>query len=240
MVYDPVSAEVVISSGFEGQNDTWGWNGSSWTRKSPSHLPPSSLNHFVQMAYDERLQRTVMLMDNYPGAPQTWAWDGQDWTQLSPAQNPTSRAAGGIVYDGVRQQILLFGGDVGITGLTDTWVLAPPTAILTLASASVAKNAAGNYIVTFTLKNTGNSAATSVYEFSATAITLANGAGTAANAFPAGQFISIPAGATGTFQAQFPATAGSGAHSFSTGGGYGLVLGGTGNWNVTVRSVLFP
>jgi hypothetical protein len=167
-------------------------------------------------------------------------WDGQDWTQLSPTQNPAPRSAGGIVYDGVRQQILLFGGDNGATGLTDTWVLAPPTAVLTLASISAAKDGAGNYLVTFTLKNTGNSVATSVYEFSATAVTLANGIATAASTFPAGQFISIAAGATGTFQAQFPATAGSGPHSFSTGGGYGLISGGTGNWNASVRSMAFP
>jgi hypothetical protein len=240
MAYDPVNAEVVISSGFEGQNDMWGWNGASWTRKSPPHLPPSSLNHFSQMAYDERLQRIVMLMDNFPSAPQTWVWNGQDWTQLAPTQNPTPRLAGGIVYDGVRQQILLFGGDNGAAGLTDTWVLSPPTAILTLQSIAATKTAAGNYLVTFALKNTGNSVANSVYEFNATAVTLANGSPTTTSTFPVGQFTSIAAGATGTFQAQFPATAGSGAHTFSTGGGYGLVSGATGNWNVSVRSVVLP
>jgi hypothetical protein len=240
MAYDPVTAEVVISSGYEGKNDTWGWNGSSWFPKSPAHAPPASAGQFKQMAYDEKLQRTVMLVDNFPSAPQTWVWDGSDWTQLGPTQNPAPRAAGGIVYDGVRQQILLFGGDFGFTGLNDTWALAPPSVNLTLASVSAAKNGAGNYIVTFTLKNTGNSTATSVFELSATAVTLASGTATTTSTFPAGQFISIAAGATGTFQAQFPASAGSGAHSFSTGGGYGLISGATGNWNASVRSVVFP
>jgi hypothetical protein len=240
MVYDPVSAEVLISSGYEGQNDMWSWNGTSWKSKAPAHLPPSTINRFVQMAYDEKLQRTVLLMDNQPSGPLTWVWDGNDWTQLNSTQNPTTRNASGIVYDGVRQQILLFGGDLFGAGLNDTWVLSPPTAILTLASVSAAKNAAGNYLVTFTLKNTGNSVANSVYEFSAIAVTLAGGASTTTSTFPTGQFSSIAAGATGTFQAQFPSTAGSGAHSFSTGGGYSLITGGTGNWNAAVRSVVFP
>jgi hypothetical protein len=241
MVFDPVNAEVVISSGFEGQNDTWGWNGSVWTRKFPSHLPPSTINHFCQMAYDERLQRTVLLIDAYPLGPQTWVWDGVDWSQLSPAQSPTFRSASGIVYDGVRGQVLLFGGD-GAAPLNDTWVLAPPAAILNVQSISASKNAAGNYLVTFALKNTGNTAANAVFGFSATAVTLAGGASTTTNTFPLGQFSNIAPGASGTFQAQFPATAGSGAHSFAAQGGYATVGGaaGGGNWSIAVRSVVFP
>jgi hypothetical protein len=239
MAYDPVNAEVLLSSAIEGASDTWGWNGSVWTQKSPLHAPPSSPNHFKQMAYDERLQRTVMLVDNYPGAPQTWVWDGADWTQLVPTQNPTPRFAGGIVYDGVRGQVLLFGGD-GPGPLNDTWVFAPPTAILTLQSVSAAKNAAGNYLVTFAVKNTGNTTAKLVFALSATAVTVAGGASTTTNTFPLGQFSDILPGTTGTFQAQFPASAGPGAHSFSAQGAYGTVAVVGSSWSVAVRSVVFP
>ena len=239
MAFDPVNAEVVLASGFEGQNDTWGWNGSSWTRKFPTHLPSSTLNHFCQMAYDERLQRTVMLMDNYPGAPLTWVWNGLDWSQLSPVQNPAPRTASGIVYDGVRGQVLLFGGDGLGVPLNDTWVLAPPAAILTLQSVSASKNALGNYLVTFALKNTGNATATGVFDSTATAVTLIGGVATTTSTFPLGQFSTILPATSGTFQAQFPATAGAGAHSFSAQGSFGN-LGGTGNWSVAVRSVVFP
>ncbi len=240
MAFDPVNAEVVISPGFEGQNDTWGWNGSAWTRKFPSHLPPSTSNHFCHMAYDERLQRAVMVMHNVFGTPQTWVWNGFDWSPLSPAQSPTPRAASCIVYDGVRGQLLLFGGDGTGGPLNDTWVLAPPTAILSLQSVSVSKNALGNYLVTFALRNTGNTAANAVFGFSATAVALVGGISTVTSTFPLGQFSNIAPGASGTFQAQFPATAGSGAHSFSAQGGYGTVSGGGGNWSIAVRSVVFP
>jgi hypothetical protein len=240
MAFDPVNAEVVLSSGIEGQHDTWGWDGSVWLQKSPLHTPPAPANHFKQMAYDEHLQRAVMLVDNYPSAPQTWVWDGTDWTQLGPAQNPTSRTAFGIVYDGVRQQILLFGGDGPGGVLNDTWAFAPPAAILSLQSVAVSRTALGNYLVTFALRNTGNTAANAVFALSAAAVTLVGGAGSATNTFPLGQFSNIPAGASGTFQAQFPATAGSGAHSFSAQGGYGTVAGGGGNWSIAVRSVVFP
>jgi hypothetical protein len=238
VVFDPVNGEVVISSGFEGQNDTWGWSGNAWARKFPSHLPPSTLNHFCQMAYDERLQRAVLLMDNYPSAPQTWVWNGLDWSQLSPAQNPTLRVASGIVYDGVRGEVLVFGGDGSGTALNDTWVLAPPAASLTLQSVSASKSGAGNYLVTFALKNTGNTTASAIFEFSATAVTIA-GLTTATGTFPLGQFSTIPPGASGTFQAQFPAIAGPGVHSFAAQGSYGTV-GGTGNWSIALRSLVFP
>jgi hypothetical protein len=240
MVFDPVNAEVVISSGFEGQNDTWGWNGSAWTRKFPSHTPPSSLNHFSQMAYDERLQRTVLLMDNGLSAPLTWVWNGADWSPLSPAQNPTPRVASGIVYDGVRGQVLLFGGDAVAAPLNDTWVLAPPNPILTLQSVAVSKDAAGNYLVTYQLKNTGNSTAKVVFALNATAVTLPGGVSTTTSTFPSGQFTDVLPAAAGTFQAQFPPAAGSGAHSFSAQGVYSTVAGGLGNWTVAVRSVAFP
>jgi hypothetical protein len=194
------------------------------------------------MAYDERLQRTVMVMDNAFGAPQTWVWNGQDWSPLSPAQSPTVRAASGIVYDGVRGQVLLFGGDGLAAPLNDTWALAPPTAILNLQIVSVSRNVLGNYLVTFALRNTGNTAANAVFGFSATAVTLVGGASTTTNTFPLGQFSNITPAASGTFQAQFPATAGPGVHSFSAQGAYGTVGGGAGggNWSIAVRSLVFP
>ena len=240
MAFDPVNAEVVISSGFEGTNDTWGWNGSAWTRKFPAHLPPPDKpNHFSQMAYDERLQRTVMLVDNWRPAADVGV-ERPGLVAARPTQNSRRACVGNRIRRraragaAVRRRLL---GDA--RGLNDTWVLAPPTAILSIQSVSASKNAAGNYLVTFALKNTGNTAATTVFGFSATAVTLAGGATTTTNTFPLGQFSIIPPGASGTFQAQFPASAGSGAHSFSAQGSY-ATFGGTGNWSIAVRSVVFP
>jgi hypothetical protein len=231
MVFDPVAGEIVISGGIEGQHDTWTWNGSAWSQANPTQLPPA-VGGFMQMAYDEHLERTILLMDNYPNAPQTWMWNGSDWRQLSPTQNPTPRSAGGVVWDGVRGQVILFGGDTNLGGLSDTWALAPPTVILTLQSVTVSKDASGNYLVTTTLKNTGNTAALAVNATAATIIGLHT---VTSNTFTAGQFSTVTPGATGAITTKFPAGTGSGVYSFTIQGFYGSVNVSAGSWSAAYR-----
>jgi len=54
----------------------------------------------------------------------TWDWNGTIWTQLFPAHVPTSRYAPIMVYDSLRDRIVMFGGRTGNgkTDLGDTWV----------------------------------------------------------------------------------------------------------------------
>jgi len=234
MVFDPVVGAIVISGGLEGQHDTWEWNGSMWTQMNPAHLPPA-VGGFLQMAYDEHLERSILVMDNYPNAPQTWMWDGADWTQLSPAQSPAPRTASGIVWDGVRNQVILFGGDAGNASLSDTWALAPPTVVLTLQSVTVAKDGSGNYLVSTTLKNTGNTTATTV---DATSATIAGPATVTSTTFPSGQFNLVAPGATTTIVTKFPAGTGTGVYGFAIQGQYGSVNVSAGPWSAALRTLV--
>lgn len=233
MVFDQVAGRIVISGGLEGQHDTWSWDGSQWCQLMPEHLPP--VLGLAQMAYDERLERSILLLDNYPNQPQTWKWDGTDWTQLMPAQNPAPRSAGGIVWDGVRGQVVLFGGDTSSGGLNDTWAFAPPTVILTPQSVSVARDGSGNYMVTTTLKNTGNTAAMAV---DATIASIVGPHTVTSTTFTAGQFTTVAPGATGAITTKFPAGTPSGVYSFTIQGLYGSVSVSTGSWSAAFRVIV--
>ena len=46
-----------------------------------------------------------------------------DWTQLTPPALPTARGGHGMAYDDVRDQVVLFGGNISGVGFTnDTWI----------------------------------------------------------------------------------------------------------------------
>lgn len=56
---------------------------------------------------------------------ETWSWNGAKWTQKYPAHNPPARAAHMMVWDSIRNQAVLYGGESGTTTLAqldDTWV----------------------------------------------------------------------------------------------------------------------
>ena len=104
-------------------NETWSWDGASWTRLAPVDRPtPRS---FPAIAYDAARREIVLfggLVDSTPVAD-TWVWDGTNWEQRFPAHRPPPRYTHGMAYDEVREQLVLFGG-VGADGygMGDTWI----------------------------------------------------------------------------------------------------------------------
>jgi hypothetical protein len=44
MAYDPLTSQTVLFGGSSSTatdlNDTWTWNGTTWTRWTPAHVPP--------------------------------------------------------------------------------------------------------------------------------------------------------------------------------------------------------
>ena len=104
--------------------DTWGWNGSGWTQKSPAHNPGTRVGHV--MLYDPVRQQIVMFGGYSPSSPyqlnDTWVWNGTDWTQLQPAHSPPIRANAAAVFDTVNQVVVMFGGTNYQGELNDTWV----------------------------------------------------------------------------------------------------------------------
>jgi uncharacterized protein (TIGR03437 family) len=105
-------------------NDTWLWNGTSWTRASPQTSPPARRG--AAMTYDVGHSQAVLfggddLHNNY--FADTWVWDGSTWTQKTSAASPSPRSQTAMAYDIAHGQVVLFGGSTDENdGLGDTWV----------------------------------------------------------------------------------------------------------------------
>ena len=120
---------VVMFGGFKRQytraEDTWEWDGRSWTRRVPPASPPARGYH--AMAYDSARQQTVLFSGEAVGAD-TWLWNGTTWVAATPV-GPTPEAREGHVmaYDAQRQRVVLFGGYIHPTPVApyrianDTW-----------------------------------------------------------------------------------------------------------------------
>jgi len=122
MAYDSARGRVVLFGG--GGNsyllgDTWEWDGSSWTERTPSVSP--SARFASAMAYDAA--RGVVVLFGGSDATDladTWEWNGTIWAQVTPAVSPTARYSSAMAYDATRGRIVMFGG-YGGGRLGDTW-----------------------------------------------------------------------------------------------------------------------
>ena len=114
--------------GTGAQNDTWAWNGSTWTRliaSSIGFLGQPTLRDYFSMVYDAAHSRVVMFggeLDNTTFYSDTWLWDGTSWSQVLPASQPPGRYGQGMAYDAALGQTVMFGGTNASTELNDNWV----------------------------------------------------------------------------------------------------------------------
>src|SRR5664279_2216957 len=132
MVYDATRQEVVLFGGHQnvgGQAfyaDTWTWNGTTWTPKSPATIPPNRYNH--AMAFDASQSQVVIfggvVNSNASCGADTWAWNGTTWVQLLPATVPDCLEANPMEYDAAVSHIVMF-GTIGNSVLNDTWYFGP-------------------------------------------------------------------------------------------------------------------
>lgn len=135
LTYDAVNNQVVTFGGSGSGSgspvilsDTWVWDGTTWTQKSPSTIPTSPRWDYT-LAYDALDHRTLLVGGGTPSGTSwgdTWAWDGTNWTQLS-VGTPGARAGQAMAYDATDSELVLFGGGSGSTILGDTWALGSPS-----------------------------------------------------------------------------------------------------------------
>ena len=87
MAYDAARAQVVLFGGLDGQilqdehplenrDDTWVWDGTNWTQKSPANSPPP--RGYLAMAYDAARAQVVLFgginSNNFVRYNDTWVW----------------------------------------------------------------------------------------------------------------------------------------------------------------------
>jgi hypothetical protein len=127
MAYDAARRQVVLFGGYDGRgnllSDTWVWDGTNWTQKSPLNSPGAVAFH--AMAYDAAHGQVVLFggsnfSSNYPS--DTWVWDGTNWTRKTPLNSPAPRGNHAMAYDTAHGQVVLFGGEDFFSDyLNDTW-----------------------------------------------------------------------------------------------------------------------
>jgi hypothetical protein len=125
MASDPVTGQVLLFGGV-GTNDvladTWLWNGTTWTQRTPSAHPSARAPN--GMATDTATGRVVLFggIGIRPVMADTWLWEGTNWTHVKPATKPTARNRAALATDPTTGHVMLFGG-FGADGnvLNDTW-----------------------------------------------------------------------------------------------------------------------
>jgi hypothetical protein len=117
LAYDAAHQDVVLFGGLgvgEAQfDDTWIWNGTTWSQESPKAQP--SARYGATMTFDVKRNATVLFGgDDYSGSGQgfadTWVWNGSNWFNVQPSTSPPGRYYASMAYDGASQEIVLFGG----------------------------------------------------------------------------------------------------------------------------------
>lgn len=134
MAYDAATGTIVLFGGSSGLfgggccdlNDTWIWDGNTWTQVFPPVSPPARRFDTPGMAYDAENENVVLfggIVEGNTVPGDTWTWNGKTktWTQHFPATSPSARRAM-IAYDDSHETVVLFGGDNVTSVFGDTWL----------------------------------------------------------------------------------------------------------------------
>jgi hypothetical protein len=120
MTYDAARGQVVLFGGYgtsEMFNDTWTWDGTTWTQRSSLNKPGPRAFH--ALAFAIRSAKVLLFGGLRPDglvSDETWTWDGTDWTQELPTNRPLERVWSAAASDPTAS-IILFGGTT-----PDDWI----------------------------------------------------------------------------------------------------------------------
>lgn len=121
MVYDPVRKKVVLYGGYSDPafyNDAWEWDGTNWYRINLNTEAPVASVFALSVNTDENF--IFGLLSGTPGG--TWKWEKDTWTRLYPGSEPSNRSSTTMVYDPTRKVFVTFGGVIGSSLASDTWM----------------------------------------------------------------------------------------------------------------------
>jgi len=137
-VYDSDNKTVVLFGGTEADgalsNNTWVWNGSTWTDYPGSEIQAPPARELASMAFDPGLHQLILFGGqgvNGQVLGDTWAWNGVSWYQQNIPlldQSPSPREGAAMAYDGAGDLVLFGGtGPTLIPPLSSTTTTTPPT-----------------------------------------------------------------------------------------------------------------
>lgn len=126
LVRDPLQPELLLFGGRDPSGTglgCWRLHNDQWSRVNAPHLPPARSEFAI--AHDSRRLRLLLFggqaVSGGPMLNDTWTFDGSDWTQAAPASSPAPRAAHGLAYDPLRDEVVLAGGSSVGGSRTETW-----------------------------------------------------------------------------------------------------------------------
>ena len=144
MAYDAVRKQVVLFGGFEYTspnatwgNDTWVWDGATWTQQFPQNSPPpNNGQRYPVLATNVNGDGVILVeVNTYPGYYCYWLWNGVNWTGPTALPVPLAyRYAAAMTYDSAQNEVVLFGGVgcqlgfqlypdcISLPNENDTWV----------------------------------------------------------------------------------------------------------------------
>ena len=122
MCFDAAAGVVRLAGGDAGPfsgpaqplADVWTWNGQQWSQVPTTGSVPIGP---TMMAYDTKRARCVALAANG-----TFEWQAGAFAAIATAHQPPPRDSTTLVYDSVRERMVLFGGrNAGATTRGDLW-----------------------------------------------------------------------------------------------------------------------
>jgi len=143
-VYDSDNQTVVLFGGVEANgtlsDDTWVWDGTTWTDYPGSEILAPPAREMASMAFDPKLHQLILfggLGEGGSALDDTWAWNGLSWNQPGFSTSPSARQSAAMAYDG--SDLVLFGGlgyQDGPAQSTTSTVPAPSTSTAAASTAS--------------------------------------------------------------------------------------------------------
>jgi hypothetical protein len=122
MVWDPVNNRVLLFGGRIANaeyRDLWSWDGTNWTEIQAQN-PPQIGSSYNWSTGDDLVWEAITgraILYNGPHR-KMWALSGTTWTEITSGTQPNVGHGFRMVWDPVRQEILLFSGTTG----PSTWV----------------------------------------------------------------------------------------------------------------------
>lgn len=128
MAYDASIGKVVLFGGIDTStqriNDTWTFDGTTWTDVSSTARPSARTGG--AMEYDPVTASVILFGGSASGSylGDTWSWSAGTWTELSPGTGPGARCYSQLVYDPETTTLLLYAG-YDNHDFADTWSFDP-------------------------------------------------------------------------------------------------------------------